>query len=130
MANSDVQNYLNQFEESIKNRLMAIINHMQKWHPDILPIISYGIIAYKWKGKPLVYFGGFKNHIGMYATPGGHEAFKQALQIYKQGKGSVQFPHQDALPWQLMKELVEYRKNQIQSQFEQNQTDSLGKMQT
>jgi len=42
--------------------------------------------AYKLKGKPLLYFAGYKNHIGLYATPSGHSAFAKELAGYKQGK--------------------------------------------
>ncbi|MFN7099857.1 MAG: iron chaperone [Flavobacterium sp.] len=59
--------------------------------------------AYKTYGKPLVYFAGFKNHIGFYATPTGHEAFSEALSKYKQGKGSVQFPLNQTIPYDLIK---------------------------
>ncbi len=47
--------------------------------------------AYKLNGKPLVYFAGYENHVGLYATPSGHAAFEKELSEYKQGKGSVQF---------------------------------------
>ena len=65
--------------------------------------------AYKTNGKPLVYFAGFKNHIGFYATPAGHEKFSFELANYKQGKGSVQFPLNKPIPYDLIKRIVEFR---------------------
>ena len=65
--------------------------------------------AYKINGKPLVYFAGFKNHIGFYATPNGHFEFKEELSNYKQGKGSVQFPLDKPIPFELIKRIVAYR---------------------
>jgi uncharacterized protein YdhG (YjbR/CyaY superfamily) len=57
----------------------------------------------------LVYFGAYKNHIGLYATPGGHSAFADELSGYKQGKGSVQFPLNQPLPLDLIARIVEFR---------------------
>ena len=64
--------------------------------------------AYKYHGV-LVYFGGYKNHIGFYASPTGHEAFKKELSIYKSGKGSVQFPLDKPLPLKLITQIVKFR---------------------
>ena len=60
----------------------------------------------------LVYFAGYKKHIGFYATPTGHEAFKKELSVYKEGKGSVQFPHDKPLPLGLVGKIVKFRVKQ------------------
>jgi uncharacterized protein YdhG (YjbR/CyaY superfamily) len=65
--------------------------------------------AYKTEGRPLVYFAGFKNHIGFYALPSGHEKFASELSRYQQGKGSVQFPLDKPIPFDLIKRIVEFR---------------------
>jgi len=69
--------------------------------------------AYKIKGKALVYFAGYKNHIGFYATPSGHAEFEKELSVYKQGKGSVQFPIDAPLPVDLVARIVKYRINHL-----------------
>lgn len=71
--------------------------------------IVYGMPGYKTNGKPLVYFAGYKNHIGFYATPSGHEAFQKELSKYKQGKGSVQFPLNQTIPFDLIEQIVRFR---------------------
>ena len=65
--------------------------------------------AYKTNKKPLVYFAGYPNHIGFYATPSGHEKFAKELAEFKQGKGSVQFPLDKPIPYDLIKKIVEFR---------------------
>jgi uncharacterized protein YdhG (YjbR/CyaY superfamily) len=57
----------------------------------------------------LVYFAAFKKHIGFYPIPTGIETFKEALSIYKQGKGSVQFPLDKPMPLDLIADIVTYR---------------------
>lgn len=71
--------------------------------------VSYGMAAYRYLGKPLVYFAGYENHIGFYATPTGHEAFKKELSVYKTGKGSVQFPVTEKLPVKLIEKIIQFR---------------------
>ena len=57
----------------------------------------------------LVHFAAFKNHIGFYPAPSGIEAFKKDLILYKSAKGSVQFPINQPLPFELISEIVKYR---------------------
>lgn len=108
-----VQEYINQFDGEVKARLVQLRTLIQTEVPEAEESISYGLVGYKLNNKPLVYFGGFKNHIGFYATPNGHEAFKQEFSKYKQGKGSVQFPNNRPLPIELVKRVVMYRKGQM-----------------
>lgn len=104
-----VDEYLREFESETQERLMALRDLIRKTAPQAVESISYGMPAYKVNGKPLVYFAGYKSHIGFYATPTGHEAFAEELSKYKQGKGSVQFPLNEPLPMKLIKEIVQFR---------------------
>ena len=75
--------------------------------------ISYGMPAFKLNGKVLVYFAGYKNHIGFYATPTGHAQFTEELAKYKQGKGSVQFPINEPMPLDLITKIVKFRVSEV-----------------
>jgi uncharacterized protein YdhG (YjbR/CyaY superfamily) len=57
----------------------------------------------------LVHFAAFKKHIGFYPTPSGIEQFKDELSAYKVAKGSVQFPLDEPIPYELVKAIVAYR---------------------
>jgi uncharacterized protein YdhG (YjbR/CyaY superfamily) len=91
--------------QEILQKMRAIIS---KAAPKATETISYGIPTFVLE-KNLVHFGGFKSHIGFYATPTGHEAFKKELSIYKEGKGSVQFPLDKPLPAGLITKIVKFR---------------------
>ena len=108
-----VENYIDQFEGEVKSRLLQMRELVRAEAPDAVESISYGMPAYKLNGKPLVYFAGYEKHIGFYATPNGHEAFAEEFANYKQGKGSVQFPNDQPLPIELIRRVVEYRKQQV-----------------
>jgi uncharacterized protein YdhG (YjbR/CyaY superfamily) len=103
----------NKIDGDTRKRLEKLRKLVQTEAPNASEGFSYGLVGYKMDGKPLVYFGGFKNHIGFYATPNGHEAFKEEFSKFKQGKGSVQFPLDEPLPIDLIKRVVAFRKTQI-----------------
>lgn len=104
-----MEEYLQQFEGVCRDRLSQVRQIILKEAPDAVESISYGMPAYKTFGKPLVYFAGYAKHIGLYATPSGHAAFEAELASYKQGKGSVQFPHNQPLPEDLIRRIVAFR---------------------
>lgn len=81
---------------------------IKKAAPEAEELISYNMPAFKYHGM-LVYFAAYKNHIGFYATPTGHSEFKKELSVYKQGKGSVQFPLIQPLPLDLISRIVQFR---------------------
>ena len=56
-----------------------------------------------------MHFAGYKNHIGFYPTPSGTEAFKKDLSIYEVSNGSVKFPINKPIPFDLVEKIVEYR---------------------
>jgi len=101
--------YISGFPSDIQEVMKQIRSVIKIAAPDADESIAYGMPAYKTHGKPLVYFAGFKNHIGFYATPTGHEQFSNELSVYKQGKGSVQFPLDKPMPYDLIKRIVEFR---------------------
>jgi uncharacterized protein YdhG (YjbR/CyaY superfamily) len=56
-----------------------------------------------------VHFAAYKKHIGFYPTPSGIDKFKEQLSEYKSAKGSVQFPLDEPIPYELVGEIVVYR---------------------
>ncbi len=104
-----VEDYINRQPEEIRSILSKVRTIILQEAPDAEELISYGMPGYKLNGKPLVYFGAQKKHLGFYATPSGHEQFKEKLSAYKQGKGSVQFPYDKPIPYDLIREIVQFR---------------------
>jgi len=105
----NVDEYIMSFPDGTRELLMQIRETIKQSAPEAEEGISYGMPAYKTKGRPLVYFAGFKSHIGFYATPSGYSMFADELSIYKQGKGSVQFPLNKPIPFNLIERIVKFR---------------------
>lgn len=61
----------------------------------------------------LVHFAAFKKHIGFYPTSSGIEAFMKELSKYKGGKGSVQFPLDKPIPYDLVRRITIFRVKEI-----------------
>jgi uncharacterized protein YdhG (YjbR/CyaY superfamily) len=91
--------------QTILNTLRAVIKEAA---PDADEKISYQMPTYALRGN-LVHFAAYKNHIGFYPAPSGIEAFKDELSAYKGAKGSVQFPIDKPLPYELISRIVKFR---------------------
>ena len=105
----NVEEYIANFPIETQTILEQIRAIIKKTAPAAEESISYAMPAYKLNEKPLVYFAGYKNHLGFYATPTGHEAFKEDLSVYKQGKGSVQFSLNKLMPLDLIERITKFR---------------------
>ena len=105
----DIDAYIATFPESTQKILEKVRATIKKAAPDAEEAIRYAMPTFRLDDSNLVFFAGYKNHIGFYATPTGHEAFKEALSVYKQGKGSVQFPLDKPMPYDLITKIVQFR---------------------
>lgn len=112
-----VDEYISLQPGSIGGRLIQIRKLILNRVPEATESIAYNMPAYKTYGKPLIYFAAYKTHIGLYATPSGHERFKKELSKYKSGKGSVQFPLQQELPLDLITRIIDFRANENKEKF-------------
>jgi len=106
---NEVDKYIDTFPDDIKSILIKIRQVIKMNAKDAEESIAYKMPAYKINGKPLIYFAGYENHIGLYATPSGHAEFDKELSRYKHGKGSVQFPIDQPIPYDLIERIVKFR---------------------
>ncbi len=106
---NEIEAYFQQFPEQVQEILRTIRAIIQDCAPEAEEALAYGMPAYKTNKRPLVYFAAFKHHIGFYATPTGHAQFQDELALYKQGKGSVQFPLDKPMPYNLIERIVRFR---------------------
>lgn len=108
-----VDSYIATFPDTVRPLLQQVRSTILSNAPLAVEKIAYNMPAYRMNGKVLVYFAAYSKHIGLYATPQGHEAFAAELSQYKQGKGSVQFPLDKAIPFDLIARIVAFRVQQV-----------------
>ncbi|MDE1727268.1 MAG: DUF1801 domain-containing protein [Thaumarchaeota archaeon] len=100
--------YIATFPKNVQDILKKLRYVISESAPKAEETINYGIPTFKLNGN-LVHFAAFKNHIGFYPTPSAIIAFKKELSPYKQAKGSVQFPIDKEIPFDVVKKIVKYR---------------------
>ena len=107
------EEYCLDFPEETQKILENLKNFIQNLLPESELCINYGIPTFKMKGKNVIHFGGFRNHIGLYPGSEVIEIFAEKLKKYKTSKGTVQFPLTEELPFDLIQEIVEFRKEKF-----------------
>ncbi len=106
-----IDEYIAMFPENTRIVLRQLRVAIREAAPQAREAISYQMPTFKLNGN-LVHFAAHKNHIGFYPTPSAIEAFKNRLSSYKTSKGAVQFPLNESLPLELVKEMVRFRVKQ------------------
>lgn len=108
MAKSEVDEYIKKQPEEVQKILTKIRKIMNDNVPNGEEGISYGIPTIYLNGKYLVYFAGFKKHISVY--PATTEAAQKAgLLEYKVYKGTLKFPLDEPIPYELIEKFVNER---------------------
>ena len=107
--------YIVSFPKEVQGILQKIRETIRKAAPGAAEAISYQIPTFKLNGRNLVHFAAWKEHIGFYATPSGNAAFKKELARYKMAKGSIQFPLDEPIPYDLVAKIAKFRVTETQT---------------
>jgi uncharacterized protein YdhG (YjbR/CyaY superfamily) len=103
-----VDEYLSAVPANTKGILEKLRKTIKQVAPQAEELISYNMPAFKLNGM-LVYYAAYKDHIGFYPTPSGIEAFKKELSDYEGAKGSIKFPIDRPIPFDLISKIVKFR---------------------
>ena len=104
----DIDEYIKTFPDEIQGILQKFRQVIRKAAPKATEAISYQMPTFKLNGN-LVHFAAFKDHIGFYPVPSGIEAFRKELEPYITGKGTIRFPLDKPIPYDLVRQVVEFR---------------------
>jgi uncharacterized protein YdhG (YjbR/CyaY superfamily) len=107
-AANTIDEYIARFPKNIQEILEGLRQAIRETAPDAKEVISYQMPAFKQNGI-LVWFAAFKNHTGFFPKASAIEAFKNRLAPYQISKGTVRFPLNEPLPFDLIKEIVKFR---------------------
>ena len=107
----DIDEYIASFPKDTQEILEKVRTTIRQAAPDAEETIKYQMPTFTLKGN-LVHFGAFKKHIGFYPTPTGTEEFKNELSVYEGAKGSVRFPLDKPIPFDLISRIVEFREKE------------------
>src|SRR5262245_22523868 len=107
-APQSIDEYIAGFPKDVQENLEKIRKTIRRAAPDAAETISYKMPAFTLKGY-LIYFAAYKKHIGLYPAPRGNEKFKEELAAYGGGKGTVRFPLDEPIPFDLITRIVKFR---------------------
>lgn len=116
-----IDDYIATFTDEIQEKLEAIRFLIKDVVPAAVEKISYGMPTFILHGN-LVHFAAYKSHIGFYPTSSAIEAFQHELSAYKSAKGSVQFPLDEPIPFDLIRKMVEFRVSENMAKAKQVKT--------
>jgi uncharacterized protein YdhG (YjbR/CyaY superfamily) len=107
-APKTIDEYIAGLPNDVQEILEKIRMTIRRAAPDAEETIKYQMPTFTLKGN-LVHFAAYKKHIGLYPAPTGTEKFKNELSVYKGGKGSVRFPLDKPIPFDLISKIVKFR---------------------
>jgi uncharacterized protein YdhG (YjbR/CyaY superfamily) len=103
-----IDEYILQFSPEVQEILANLRNVIKESAPEAVEKISYQMPNFALHGN-LVHFAAYQKHIGFYPAASGVAAFTEKLLEYKTSKGAIQFPIDKPLPYELIREIVQYR---------------------
>lgn len=108
---NSIEEYILEFPLDVQEILTKLRQVIKEAAPKADEKISWKMPTYVLHGN-LAHFAAYKNHIGFYPAPSGIDAFEHELSEYKGAKGSVQFPLNQPIPYDLISEIVKFRVNE------------------
>jgi uncharacterized protein YdhG (YjbR/CyaY superfamily) len=108
-APTAIDAYLATFPPEVQALLQQIRQVIHEAVPNLGEAISYGMPSFTLNGQYLLYFAAYKKHIGLYPAPTGVEEFQEAVALYGGGKGTLKFPLDKPIPFDLIDRVVRFR---------------------
>ncbi len=103
-----VDEYIAGYPPEVRERLKALRQVIKEAAPDATEKISYGMPTFVLHGN-LIHYAAHKAHIGIYPMPSAVDQFRDELSSYQNAKGSVQFPLDKPMPYDLIARIVRFR---------------------
>jgi uncharacterized protein YdhG (YjbR/CyaY superfamily) len=109
-----VDKYIASHPEAVQRILKRVRSTIRKAVPGANEMISYGIPTFKLRGRPVVYFAGWRQHYSLYPSSA-HlvAAFKNELAPYEVSKGTIRFPLSEPVPVKLIEGVAKFRAKEV-----------------
>jgi len=108
MKPKTIEEYIYSAPAEVQERSWKLHECIRTAAPGAKEELKWRMPAYSYL-KILVSFAIFKKHIGFYPMPSAIKAFEKELAKYNRAKGSVQFQHDQPLPFRLISKIVRFR---------------------
>jgi len=109
-APKSVDEYIAAQPEAVRPKLERVRAAIRSAVPEAEEGIGYHMPGYKLRGKPMLYFAGFREHYSLFAASGTFLAtLEDELSGYVLRKGTVQFPFTKPVPVKLISRIAKLR---------------------
>jgi uncharacterized protein YdhG (YjbR/CyaY superfamily) len=105
----DIDEYIAGFPEDVRAVLQQVRSTIRRAAPEAEETISYAIPTFKLAGKYLIYFAGHTKHVGLYPVPAADGELGEEIASYQAGKGTLRFPLDRPIPFDLITKVVQLR---------------------
>ena len=113
MSAQEIDRYLDALEEPKRSTLALLRQRILDVIPEAEQGISYGVPAFKVRGKTIAGFAAFKNHLSYLPHSGSvFPQLKDELKGYSTSTGALRFDIGHALPAPLVEKLIAVRVQQ------------------
>jgi uncharacterized protein YdhG (YjbR/CyaY superfamily) len=112
MIPETVDSYITHYSGKQRAILEKTRATIRKNAPDASERISYRMPTF-WQGQNLIHFALMKDHLGIYPTSSGVEAFKDKLKGYNTSKGAIQFPLDKPIDYKLIGDITRFRVHEV-----------------
>lgn len=104
-----IDHYIASFPQDVQEIMQQLRGAIRTAAPEAEEKISYQMPTFTLNGKYLVYFAGWKTHIAFYGAPRGDAEFTEDLSTYETGQGTLKFPLNEPIPFDLITKIVRFR---------------------
>ena len=103
-----IEEYIETFEPNTKKTLIEIRNFIKSKAPEATEKISYGMPTFYLHGN-LIHYAAFKDHYGLFPSATATGTFEKELSPYRTGKGTLSFPIDKPIPWEIIERVLQFR---------------------
>ena len=114
-AAAEVAAYLAKAAPDQRAALQKLLKQIKQSCPDAVEVKAYGVVGFKYKGRPLIYLGYAKDHCALYGAV--MPAFAKELKGFDTSKGTIRFTHDKPIPATLVKKMVMARMAEIEAKL-------------
>jgi uncharacterized protein YdhG (YjbR/CyaY superfamily) len=101
-----IDEYIAAFPADVQQRLEAVRQTIHEMVADATETVSYQIPTFKLDGRYLIYFAGYKHHLGVYPVPTGTDEFESVVGPYRASKATIRFAHREPFPLDVLRQIV------------------------
>lgn len=93
--------------------LREVRRHIHAAVPGLAESISYGMPTLSLDGRPVLSYGAWKQHLGLYPVPRSDDELEQAVAPYRATKDTLRFRYRDPIPYPLIARIAAARAAEV-----------------